>query len=376
MVKKLFVLTVGHPRYDTRIWVKEISTLIAAGFVVEYCVADGLGDEIKNGVIIRDFGRIEEGGGAFRRFKTMLVSSMRCEAKRGDWIYFHDGIFLPFALILACSGRRIIYDVHEDFPRQILNNRFPKWFKILWSALISLMEACSGYFFKGFVAATPCIAKRFPSNKTITVSNFPLLEEFGENYISQRDNDDACYGVYIGMLSEVRGLFEMIQAMGKINHKRDATLRLAGRFSPPSLESQIQEVDGWDNVEYLGWIDRRGVVEQLREARFGLVVLHPVVNYIDAYPVKLFEYMAAGVPVIASDFPLWREIVEKAGCGLMVDPLDHCSIADAIQCLCEDQNAARTMGLKGQEAVRAKYNWENEGEKLVNFLCSIGAGST
>lgn len=375
MVNKLFVITVGHPRYDTRIWVKEIATLVAAGFVVEYCVADGLGDEIKNGVVIRDYGRVEEGGGAFKRFKTMLISSFRCGAKRGDWIHFHDGIFLPFALVLACLGRRIIYDVHEDYPRQILNNRFSKWVKILWSASITLMEACAPYCFKGFVAATPYIAKRFPVHKTVTVANYPLLNEFDDIDICQGEADDGCYGVYIGMLSNVRGLFEMIQAMGKIKDKQGVILRLGGRFSPPLLEKQIQKIEGWERVEYLGWLDRKSVAKQLRLARFGLVVLHPVTNYIDAYPVKLFEYMAAGVPVIASDFPLWREIVAGSRCGLLVDPLDSCEIAKAIQYLCEDDVSARAMGLNGQEAVRNKYNWDNEGAKLVNFYCALGVGS-
>ena len=120
---------------------------------------------------------------------------------------------------------------------------------------------------------------------------------------------------------------KMVEAIGLVRPELGARLRLGGRISEPGLEAELRALPGWRHVDYLGWLDRSAVRSVLGEARVGLVTLQPVRNYSDGQPVKLFEYMAAGVPVVASDFSQWRRFVDDAGTGVMVDPADPAAIA-------------------------------------------------
>jgi glycosyltransferase involved in cell wall biosynthesis len=118
-------------------------------------------------------------------------------------------------------------------------------------------------------------------------------------------------------------------------------------------------------TRYLGWLNKERLAEELGQARAGLVLLHPTNNYQVIRPNKLYEYMAAGLPVIASDFPRWREVVEPANCGLLVDPLDTAVIARAVEYLLTHPDEAAAMGERGRKAVMAHYNWQMEHRKLL-----------
>ena len=99
----------------------------------------------------------------------------------------------------------------------------------------------------------------------------------------------------------------------------------------------------------------------------GLITLAPIPNYLESYPTKLFEYMAAGIPVVASDFPLFRNIVEGADCGLLVDPKSPKQIAEAIDWLIDHPEDAERMGANGKRAARDTYNWHGEARKLTTL---------
>jgi glycosyltransferase involved in cell wall biosynthesis len=170
---------------------------------------------------------------------------------------------------------------------------------------------------------------------------------------------------YIGGISRIRGIVEVVKAMQK--QSSDARLQLGGSFSEIEFEKQIRKEVGWNKVDALGWLGRNDVKGVLHDSIAGLVTLHPVINYVDALPVKMFEYMSAGLPVIASNFPLWKRIVEGNRCGLCVDPLDPQAIAEAIDYLVSHPIEAGQMGRNGQKAVLKHYNWENEEKKLIDF---------
>lgn len=90
-------------------------------------------------------------------------------------------------------------------------------------------------------------------------------------------------------------------------------------------------------------------------------------NYLDSLPIKMFEYMSAGIPVVASNFPLWKEIIEKNRCGVCVDPLSPKDIAKAINFIVQNPQIAQKMGENGKRAILEKYNWQIEEQKLFNI---------
>jgi len=130
-------------------------------------------------------------------------------------------------------------------------------------------------------------------------------------------------------------------------------------------------MSGWRQVEALGFLSREEVFRLMLRSRVGLVILHPLKNYLNALPVKMFEHMAAGLPVIASAFPLWRQIIEKNHCGLCVDPFDSEQIAQAIQWIMEHPEEAKQMGGNGRKSVEERYNWEMEKQTLLTLYENI-----
>ncbi len=360
--------TTVHTRTDTRILVKQTASLAAEmGSRVALFVQDGQEAEKAQttGVEVVDTGpRIGSRPlrmtlGAWRMWHTVRKA-------RPKVAHFHDPELIPVGLLLKLSGVKVVYDVHEDVPRQILAKLWlPALFRkpVAWA--IEAVEWIAGICFDAVVPATPKIGQRYPADKTVVVQNFPLLKELVAPDSVPYDQRPPNFA-YVGGITQPRGAKEMVVAIGKVA-RGDSVLKFAGMFRPQALQAEIEALEGWNRVDFLGWADRKQVAELLGSVRAGLVVLHPTKRYPDSYPVKMFEYMAAGLPVIASDFPMWREIVDDAGCGLLVNPLDRDAIADAMQFILSYPDVAEAMGRRGRKAVEEEYNWEREAKKLIEL---------
>jgi glycosyltransferase involved in cell wall biosynthesis len=220
----------------------------------------------------------------------------------------------------------------------------------------------------GLVTATPTLRGRFQktNRNIVVVNNFPMLEEFdsaGSMCWEERKPSVA----YFGGISEARGVHEMLQAVNMLPTALGVKLELAGWFYVESLFDYLKEQTQWNLVNWHSVIDRPSLRHLLCTVSVGLVVLHPETSFVSSQPTKLFEYMAAGIPVIASDFPLWRSIVNTAECGLLVDPLDARAIAAAIESLITNPERARAMGQRGRHAVEERFNWAKEEKTLLSF---------
>jgi len=236
------------------------------------------------------------------------------------------------------------------------------------SAATSLFERYACHRFDGVVAATPFIRDKFLAinPNTVDINNFPLIGELESTVPWAEKQDEVCY---VGGIGAIRGVRELVHACEFL--QSPARINLAGSFYEPTVAVEVKSYPGWSRVNELGFLDRAGVRDVLRRSVAGLVTFHPLPNHIDAQPNKMFEYMSAGIPVIASNFPLWREIIEGNECGLCVDPLDPKAIAAAIDHLVKNPDLARRMGEHGRQAVLSKYNWAIEEKKLCAFYAGL-----
>ncbi len=361
-------LTSVHQRDDVRIFYKECVSLARAGFKVKLVVADGRGNALHEGVEIYDVGVKKPGKRLSRMVKTAWMIYRQALRLDADIFHFHDPELMSLGLLLRLKGKKVIYDVHEDLPRQIFSKYYlPVAIRSLLSKLAEYMENSFAGRFSAISAATPHIRDRFLkfNVRTVDVNNFPRLENlsFADHPWKTRQRK-ICY---IGGISENRGIVELIDALPFI----DASLELAGNFYPESLRKKIAGRPGWKKTNELGFLNREGIKDVLASCKVGIVTLYPTSSYVHSLPVKMFEYMAAGIPVVASSFPLWRDIIEKFECGFCVNPHDYQEIAKAVNRLLDDDERAQKMGENGRKAVEKYFNWENERKKMLELYLAV-----
>lgn len=281
-----------------------------------------------------------------------------------DIIHIHEFQLLPLMSYLKKEAR-VIYDSHEDIPRQLFGDTRNS---IKGKILEFFVEKYENYQVKKadfVITATPHIEERFNRivKNVLTVANYPIMESW--NTVNSKKNEKII--CYAGGISEQNGIKNVVDAIEKV----DGTLMLAGNV-PATLKSDLLEREGWKKVKELGYITSQEVKELYKKSSCGMVTYLPVPNSIEALPNKLFEYMAAGVPVIASDFPLWKEIVEGAQCGICVNPESVEEITEAINFILNNSNEMLQMAENGKKAVREIYNWESQEIKLYEvYKCLI-----
>ncbi|WP_330949251.1 glycosyltransferase family 4 protein [Virgibacillus sp. MG-45] len=359
---KICHLTSVHKPEDIRIFFKECTYLAQENHEVNL-IAPSSNSYQKNSVKVHGISnnytnRLDR----FFRFSKRILQ--KCEEIDADIYHFHDPELIPVGKKLKKSGKVVFYDIHEDVPRQILTKHWiPIYIRKIISFSFEKYENYSVRFFDALICATPYIRQRFHNLNpmVINVNNYPISFELFSN--NNRLKNPPYLVSYIGGISESRGSYAMIKAISKT----DAILELAGNFQSDREETELKKHEGWSSVNFYGFVGREEIKNILNRSLAGLVVLEPKKNYVDSLPIKMFEYMAAGVCVIASNFPLWKEIIEGNNCGICVDPLNVEEIAEAIQWVVDNPIEAQKMGENGRRAVEEKYNWERESEKLIQL---------
>uniref|UniRef100_UPI0040472D65 glycosyltransferase n=1 Tax=Algoriphagus sp. TaxID=1872435 RepID=UPI0040472D65 len=368
MLYKITHLTSAHTRYDTRIFLKMCCSLSKVNnYKITLVVADGNGNEIINNVSIIDVG-INSGSRIYRITNTVNRVYQKAKELDSDIYHLHDPELLPIGLKIKKLGKKIIFDAHEDLPKQLLSK--PYLNRLNSFLLAKIMELYEKYTLKNYtfiITATPVIRNKFLKiNKNcLDINNYPLLEELSCETPWGERKDEVCY---VGGISKIRGIYEIINALVFTTNTK---LNLVGTFNEKNLEQFTKSLLGWEKVNNLKYLGRNDVRIVMSQSKAGIVTFHPSPNHIDSQPNKIFEYMSAGLPVIASNFPLWKKIVEGNNCGICVDPLKPKAIADAIEYIITDSKKSQLMGKNGKKAVLEKYNWKVEETKLIKIYNDI-----
>ncbi|QBZ83714.1 Phosphatidyl-myo-inositol mannosyltransferase [Hydrogenovibrio crunogenus] len=372
MYNNIFHITTVHKRHDVRVYLKEFKSL-SKQYECSLVVSDGLGSVFN----ADDNSRIVDIGVAPGNRLVRVVQNYRSildfankhsnvqSANSVMVAHFHDPENLFLAYMLSKRGWVVVWDSHEDFPRQLL---FKTWIPLFirkpFSFFTEMLENFVVKRISGVVAATPLIEERFKklNPNTVCVKNYPILDEFIGIPFEKKSSKVICY---IGSINFERGIKELLDALVVLG--ADYKLILCGVFDAQETENYVRAHAAWAQLDYRGMVDREGVCQALADSNVGMVTLHPSPNQFEALPIKLFEYMAAGLPVVASNFPLWESIVNEAGCGKLVDPLSVKEIAVAIRDICENVDLSSRYARAGREAALANYSWASEEKVLLKF---------
>jgi len=359
-------VTTTHTRHDPRVFLKECVSLARAGYDVHLVIGDGHGPEQRDGVTIHDIGP-RAGSRLGRMWGQARLAASAVGALRADVVHIHDPELLPMALGLARRGILAVFDSHEDFPGAIKSRAWiPRPLRGVVSWCFATYQRWVVRRLAGVVAATPHIASRFAwlGERVACVNNYPFPDEMPPPAEGARKYQ-VCY---VGGVSTARGMAVVLRALPLIP---DARLVICGPFFEAALETALMAEPGWNQVEYLGPVDRATVARVLAESAAGIVTYLPEPNHLEAQPTKLFEYMASELPVVASDFPHWRRIVAEHGAGVCVNPASAEETAAAIRAVLDNPVDARRMGKAGRAAVMGQYNWPVEAERLVAFYTRL-----
>lgn len=363
--KRVVHMTTVHHPYDPRIYHKECLSLHNAGHdvtLIAQADTETAQDKPIKHIPVKTY---------TSRLKRMIFGTIEAYKKAknqdADVYHFHDPELLPAAWLLKRKDNVVIYDIHEDYVTSIMQKEYMR------TSVKKVIASTYKYMEKFFSRKMElCLAEKYykdiyPRGKCIL--NYPTINE---NFINHSRNDtpleDAL--LYTGNVSYVRGA--LIHAKIPLIDE-SVSVHFVGKC-PSDLAEEMYEVAGdkQDNLEIEG-IDRFIEKEDI-EARYlgrnwlaGVALFPPTEHYMNKELTKFFEYMNAGLPIICSNFPVWKEFMETYECGIAVDPYDESEIQQAIAYLRNNQDVAKRMGENGRKAVMEELNWRTEENKLVTW---------
>ena len=380
---KVAIVTTRHGAQDDRIYYKQALSLAKRMNVTMIAPDDGENLDWPPAVTYRPIPRRTS---PFGRFWSLVEATWEVCRERPDFCHLHDlDLVLAIPVIRLLTKTMIIYDSHEVFTREdlILVDRFRPWVGRLIARLIEQIEnklVMASHHVVTAVDPDGC-AFRCVKTPVSTIFNYPPFAVFQTN---SRDVERAAGKyrevlpvIYQGTMSRDRGLFHMLEAvaLAKAEEPR-ILLRLIGIQSDDlkkEVEQRIRELGVEVNVEISGWLRHDEIALAMKASMIGLIPLQPNEKYNRALPIKLLEYMACGLPVIAARLPLMTKYVNDCGGGLLYDSTRSEELARCVLELLANPERRRRMSENGLRAVSERWNWNKMEEVLFGIYESLGA---
>lgn len=359
-------LTSAHPVSDTRIFVKEARALAEAGFRVAVAgPGDVIGQKNKDQVQVFTLARPESRLARFTSFgRTLYRFSVEMNPRV---VHIHDPDLLLLTWCLKQRGIKIVYDVHEEFPKAVLSRAWlgPLIIRRGVAKLIDMLEQCAARWVDGIVLADTQLAHRFPLDRSVITRNYLDMSEWSTTLPASNEITQPLRSIYVGDISEARGLTRMCDAIQEAHEAGiKATLELVGCISDTQRKTITNHPAARHIIQH-GWGTRTEVSEKLATSDIAFCLLEPTPAYREALPVKVLEYIVSGLQVIATDLPRLRSetllkdaihfVPWDAPKGAWGAAIGHANTTDR----------ARQERLK--QVVSEHYNWANEADRLVAF---------
>jgi glycosyltransferase involved in cell wall biosynthesis len=371
MTKKICHITSAHSRYDVRIFIKQCKSLSNKGYDVTLIVNDDKEDEIIDGVNI-----ISTKYKPKNRIERFINSKNRIMAKAievdADVYQLHDPDLLPIGNKLISMDKKVIFDSHEDIPEQIKDKKWiPKIIRDVISKVYESYEKKSLTKYDGVISVTPHIVERLKqiNPNTVMVTNYPIIDKDEE--IKRNPEKAICFA---GGISEQWRHSNIIKAIENIDGIKYI---MAGAGSSEYFD-QLKKLSAWKKVDYRGRIPHSEVKELYSQSIAGMALNNSTQAKGSGTlgNTKLFEFMEAKLPVICTNYILWKEIIDEYNCGIYVNPDNIDEIKEAIEYIINNPEEARTMGENGRQAVIEKYNWGKQEKVLFELYDMILASNS
>lgn len=343
---------------------REAASLYQAGYDVTLIAVDNHLRSLDTGVRVV---RLKRRSRFFRMTLGSVVALFEALRTGARIVHLHDPELVWTIPIFRATRRVVIYDAHEDLPAQTLSKQYiPSWamrFAVSVSRVLVRMAGAAHLV----IAATEPIAELFNPRKVAVVRNYPRARpaESDTNPIGDRPPHLA----YIGALSTERGTDVMTAALEHPRFPQGWKLVLAGPADPAYLQ-HLRGKSAWTAVDYEGVLSTEEARDLLATCRVGICALQRTPAYLESLPTKMFEYFAAGIPVIASDFPLWRDIVEQFDCGILIDETSPAALAEAVATYDADPELLTRHSRNAFGAAKA-YTWSSEERILLQSYASL-----
>jgi len=370
--KHICLLTSSYPATYSRFLNREAKSLAQIGFRVTLI---GLGEKMEtcefNGIKVIKIKERQK----FQKVKTLVEIARMAIAENADIYHCID----PWCLIIGFTIKkrkpmaRLIYESSEWFPQQYLDrSNLPLFIRVLVWLIISYFEYKASHRADAVIETNLLRAQRFirrGANLQI-VPNYPPLTQL-KMPVEIRNP----WFIYTGLICRPRGFDRLLMALTLVKPKYPRIkLIVRGEFDPRDnieqwVKNYIKQHQLEENVQFVEHFDSyEKIFELLETCLCGVILLQPKRgNDWTNQPNKLFEFMNAGLAVIASNFPEIARIVNETKCGWLIDPTRPEEIAWALEQVLADPKGAILRGIAGRKYVETKYNW-SIAEKTLTYI--------